>query len=48
VLAEKALLKATKMKSRKEDLLLLSAISERKHDTATALQLYKEGQQLAS
>ena len=48
VLAEKALLKATKMKSRKEDLLLLSAISERQQDTATALQLYKEGQQLAS
>ena len=47
MLAEKALLKATKMKSRKEDLLLLSAISERQQDTATALQLYKEGQQLA-
>ena len=47
VLAEKALLKATKMASRKEDLLLLSAISERQHDTATALQLYKEGQQIA-
>ena len=45
VLAEKALLKATKMKARKEDLLLLSAISERNQDTATALQLYKEGQQ---
>jgi HemY protein len=47
VLAEKALLKATKMKARKEDLLLLSAISERNQDTATALQLYKEGQQTA-
>ncbi|MEC7699775.1 MAG: heme biosynthesis HemY N-terminal domain-containing protein [Pseudomonadota bacterium] len=47
VLAEKALLKATKMKARKEDLLLLSAISERNQDTATALQLYKEGQQSA-
>ncbi|NDW22100.1 heme biosynthesis HemY N-terminal domain-containing protein [Alteromonas hispanica] len=47
VLAEKALLKATKMASRKEDLLLLSAISERKQDTATALQFYKEGQQIA-
>jgi HemY protein len=47
VLAEKALLKATKMASRKEDLLILSAISERQHDTATALQLYKEGQQIA-
>lgn len=47
VLAEKALLKATKMKASKEDLLLLSAISERNQDTATALQLYKEGQQSA-
>jgi len=45
VLAEKALLKATKIASRKEDLLLLSAISERQHDTATALQLYKDSHQ---
>ena len=48
VLAEKALLKAKKMKARKNDLLLLSAISERNQDNATALKLYKEGQQQAS
>ncbi|BFT32194.1 heme biosynthesis protein HemY [Alteromonas sp. D210916BOD_24] len=48
VLAEKALLKAKKMKARKNDLLLLSAISERKQDNATALKLYKEGQQQVS
>ncbi|WP_218395852.1 heme biosynthesis HemY N-terminal domain-containing protein [Alteromonas lipotrueae] len=46
ILAEKVLLKAVKMESNKDDLLLLSAISERRHDSTTALQYYKEGQQL--
>lgn len=45
VLAEKALLKATKLSANKEDLMLLATISERKHDTTAALQYFKEGQQ---
>lgn len=48
VLAEKALLKATKLNANKEDLLLLAAISERKQDAMAALQYFKEGQQVAS
>lgn len=46
MLAEKALLKATKLKTRKDDLLLLSAINERNQDSVTALKFFKESQQL--
>ncbi|QPG05772.1 heme biosynthesis protein [Salinimonas marina] len=42
-LAERALLKAVKLKETREDLLLLAQISERQHDNTKALAFYKQG-----
>ena len=47
ILAEKVLLKAVKLSENQEDLLALAAISERQHDSAQALVLYKQGMALS-